>query len=882
MATPIEKVRIELAKKRVRIEEHFADFDRLHSGAITPDQFKRSIAIAVGLSTLTEADVDALSRAFVAKDGLLVNYKAFMSAVNAEEVPVSLLSPTRTGRQIAPDMEAALAKMTEFFVHRITTTGLDVRQCFRDFDRHNCGKITIAQFERSFPFKIEPRFLKAIEEKYTDGAGSIMYLGWCNDVVNAVNGANGVSSKSYAETMAQRAQQQQQQKQLQLGDRSGVDVDRLLGELRSQMAAKRLRVDDQLRDYDKMHTGLITVPQFCACLGRLPLNRTVLHDAELEALAQHYVVSDSSGVAKVQYGLFVADVDQQLHPSPSLPVLSDNTLSPEEERQVAAVLDKVRGAVRTRRVNIKPTFQDFDRAIKGIYQSRSCTRTRFERALAINKINLSPAEVALLERKYAMVRADGTFEDDINYHSFCAAVDLGGAVPEPLATTVTGAATSAAATLSSSSSAGGSKSLQEVLDKAMLQAVDRRVRLNEFMRDFDPLHSGAIPNGKLASALGIAGLQLTQADLDAIFAAFAHATLPNFVNLPKFLAAVDTGVVVDNMEAPNSPVRDNESALRSRLRVTDEGAAGDRATQLEQIVQRVSETVRSKGILLPPFFHDYDKHHSGRITRTQFTQVLSRHRLPLSQSDVELLCKVYADQVDPLQIRYRGFIGAVDESENVAKQHALRATARAVGAAPGAAAAALSSTSDRAAADVEATLHKIVGFVQRRQARIEEFFHDSDPLRRGVVPEGKFRSALDMTGLLLTDAEHAGLVAAFRSAREDRAVEYHAFLKALDEAHPTVVASSAQPPQLDAFAARLIDKIRHSLESRRLITRPLFQDSDKLRKGIVSEAQFFAALTTINLRFAPIEADALRGLLRGENGTMRYNKFCELVDAPDA
>ncbi|MDP2058759.1 MAG: hypothetical protein Q8J97_03400, partial [Flavobacteriaceae bacterium] len=426
-----------------------------------------------------------------------------------------------------------------------------------------------------------------------------------------------------------------------------------------------------------------TVAQFCACLGRLPLNRMVLHDAELQALALRYAATDSTGIAKVQYGLFISDVDQQLHPSPSLPVLSDNKLSPEEERQVAAVLDKVRNAVRTRRVNIKPTFQDFDRAVKGIYQSRSCTRTRFERALAINKINLSPVEVALLERKYGMVRADGTFEDDINYHSFCAAVDLGGDVPEPLAATTTTAHGGAAAgTLTSSTGAGGSKPLQEVLDKVMLQAVDRRVRLNEFMRDFDPLHSGAIPNGKLASALGIAGLQLTQADLDVIFAAFAHASLPNFVNLPKVLAAVDTGVVVDNMEAPNSPVRDNESALRSRLRVTDEGAAGDRAGQLEEIVQRVSETVRSKGILLPPFFHDYDKHHSGRITRMQFTQVLSRHRLPLSQSDVELLCKVYADQVDPLQVRYRGFIGAVDESENVAKQHALRATARAVGSAP--------------------------------------------------------------------------------------------------------------------------------------------------------------------------------------------------------
>ena len=81
--------------------------------------------------------------------------------------------------------------------------------------------------------------------------------------------------------------------------------------------------------------------------------------------------------------------------------------------------------------------------------------------------------------------------------------------------------------------------------------------------------------------------------------------------------------------------------------------------------------------MLEPYFHDFDKvkilffgfclissqilgfGNVGRVTRAQFSRILSMVRLRLSEEDLHILCKKYEDRFEG-RIMYLDFVKAVD------------------------------------------------------------------------------------------------------------------------------------------------------------------------------------------------------------------------------
>ena len=846
----IDKVRVEAAKRRLRIQDQFADFDKLRSGVITTDRFRRCLTL-MGCP-LTEGEVKEAAAQFPGRDAGTINYQAFMNVVSGEEPPLELLSSLRAKpRALNESTEAHLESIHDLFAPRIVSAGIDLRLCFKDFDKHNSGKITLPQFERCFPFRIDPEVLSALKAKYTDGNGSVMYIGWCTDVQRAVDRfVSGNEKKSETAKCAP------------LTAIASSSADEVVNTIRLQLVEHKLRVEDSLKDFDKTHTGFITLAQLASALGRLKFVRYTVTEKDLDKLYERYGSLGAGGVKRINYVAFLEDVGPYSPQTASLSGTSRSAIRPavsaNDEAQTAAALEKVRTVVKTCRVNLKPMFHDFDRTCNGIYQQRVCTASRFKRVLTINKVNLTAEEAELLVKKYSVGTAAG--DNDVNYYAFCSDVDTTEQYDSP--------SKHNSQTSPSKSADRRRVALRDVLDKIMTVETSRHIRFSEFLKDFDPLRSGIVQEDKFCSALNIAGLALNADELALLISEYASDRVPLHVNVAKFLADVDTGVsVADITQGP----LDRTVELRQRLQTKKTTLSQEKLAQLQTILERIATTIRTRNILLPPFFHDYDRHHSGRITRSQFTQSIARHGFPVSEGDVSVLCEVYADPAASDMVLYKLFVGDVDESENVALQHTLRGQSR----------KAVSPTRHDVTADsaaAERALEKIASSVQRRNMRLEEFFHDADPLRRGFVQEGRFRSALTLLGIELSEEELVSLSLRYKSQRNVHSVEYQTFISEANIA----VQQHASPvrSQRSVENSATLESLKREFRGRRLFGKPKFQDFDPLRKGRVTESQFFAVLTSLGLRIGgSADISALRNAFGQGQGMMDYELFCGVVEA---
>lgn len=882
LSQALEKVRVEVGKKRLRINDRFYDFDKLRSGLITTDQFRRCLA-SLNCS-LSESDISLITAAFKGKLPNTVSYGDFSAEVDREEAPAELLSSLRSPpRSVAGDAERLVEKFNAGVVGRVLATGVDVTTFFKDFDKHHFGLITSAQFERCFPFPVEPATMAALKAKYTEtNSGLVSYHQWCSQIAELVaqgggDGGSQCGSRSASQSPTRHARFN--------NPPADAPVSQLVATIRQQMISSKLRCEDAFFDYDKVRSGTVTSGQFCSAFGRLKFVKFFLTHEHLDTLAKAYGTVDNTGILRVNYVAFLADVmppgtgvaakssaNSSEHESTFSTTLPLVPLPADEEREALKVLDKVRKTVETCRIALKPVLHDFDRSIKGVYQTRTCTKSRFQRALSINKLTLTQSELELLCKRYAVAGADGQLSDDINYNAFIADVEPAGDFQL--------AGRSHTSLLPVGHGSVSATAVPEVLRKIALQVSNRNLRLSEFFADFDPLRGGTVQRDKFASAIAIAGVRLTQLEIDILLQEYASSRVAGHVEVGRFNSDVDR--IVQSVGA--STVLSGSYSSGSLRKTLGAGSPTSQLSNadvdvLRNSLERVSLHVKHHGLLLPPFFCDYDRHHTGRITKTQFLQTVSRHKLPLSEAEGQLLCRAYRDPSDQDFVLYRSFIGDVDDAENVSLQLSIRNSSRKPLQSPRSS----DSRPQPSNALTEATLAKVAAFVLRKNVRLEEFFQDADALRRRCIPSSRFRGALGIIGLVLDDNELRSLETAYHTDRILDGVDY---LEFSNEIHRRTSGDRRQADQQkcnttaagDAEYGAVINKLKQAFGARRLSVRPAIQDFDKLRKGTVTETQFLSCLTASGVRLDNKDILVLRRQLTAGEGLFSYHAFCDAVD----
>eukprot|EP01064_Diplonema_japonicum_P027528 TRINITY_DN3996_c0_g1_i1.p1 TRINITY_DN3996_c0_g1~~TRINITY_DN3996_c0_g1_i1.p1 ORF type:complete len:922 (+),score=250.59 TRINITY_DN3996_c0_g1_i1:75-2840(+) len=894
----MKKVRLYCLQQRVRIDLYLHDFDKTRSGVVTRAQFQRALHMSGLTNVISEREYDVLFSNFLSnRDVTCVNYAAFVEAVDEvftkkrlEKQPGAVATahiashvlhqPTTL---LSPEEENVLGRLQTRFVAETRALGIVLKTCFVDFDKHRSGKIPPTQFERAMPFKMDPSELRLIIRKYTAPNKHVDYQKWINDINMASEGPAPVAGPIAVPEPPRQAQ---------------FTADSLIAEIRKQIKQSRIRISESMTDYDKLRSGMITPHQFKASLGRFKLQRLPLTDAALDLLCEKYMVTDHQGYPKICYQQFVNEMDEvfstkgmEKDPSKTLTYKASDfknnprtkDLSSEQEERVQNIMNRIKNIVRSRRMLLKPAFQDFDRATKGLYQTRSTSKRRFERVLALNNINLTEEEYALLEEKYE-VPGDS---DNVNYVLFCQHLEEEDSQEGPA--NFTAIALPQKKYLRTGKT--GVESLEEVMSDIRAQVLTQRIRIKEFLRDYDKLKSGLILKEQFAAGLNMAKIELDEKELQCLVGAYGSEKRKGAVRWTAFCDDVDEVHTTKNLECSPSKVNHTQHLVTSKM-------FGERAPRVDgpvmKILEKLREAVRTRGILLPPFFKDFDVRNTGQITANRLGQALTRHGFGLSPQEVETIVQAYADP-RTRDVCYRKLINDIDETEKMPVLASTMSDAPTQGLPIG-----YGFTHPQPLCDIEELLEEIRSKVAKGSIRIKDFFVDADKLRKGSVPKSKFRTGLDVGGIRLDERKLCMLEERFVSASGE-GVDYVAFSAEVSpdtqdrdleknpnksrtmykpsSSHPlkSMLRRSADPSN-EALVEAILHKLRTLTTTRRILLKPVFLDFDKIRKGHVSPYQFAAALDRLQLKLLPEECQKIIENYETVNGDVNYTEFCAAID----
>jgi len=180
-----------------------------------------------------------------------------------------------------------------------------------------------------------------------------------------------------------------------------------------------------------------------------------------------------------------------------------------------------------------------------------------------------------------------------------------------------------------------SADLESILTKIKTKVFKERIRIHEWMRDYDKLRSGRMRKANFRRALDLCKFELTESEL-ACLEDHYQATEDDFVDYLRFSDDIESIFTTKNLEkAPLLAV--------SQFRPPEEWELNKLDDEMESLLMnsigRLAEQVRKNRIQLFPLFEDYDRVHNGTVSRSQFRRVLSELELAsLVATEQEWVC----------------------------------------------------------------------------------------------------------------------------------------------------------------------------------------------------------------------------------------------------
>lgn len=182
----VSKLQSKVVEKRLRLIEHFKDFDRLRKGLCTVGQVKTVFTIANLDKEIGRNDFDDLCAAYTQEDGMF-RYQAFCAHIDEafttpglEKDPQRSISmpdatttaPARRNRMtMTADSQQKVEVLEEKIRSRIRVRRMLLKPTFKDMDRINRGHVTKNQFARAMcmsGFDLDEKALDLLASVYCD------------------------------------------------------------------------------------------------------------------------------------------------------------------------------------------------------------------------------------------------------------------------------------------------------------------------------------------------------------------------------------------------------------------------------------------------------------------------------------------------------------------------------------------------------------------------------------------------------------------------------------------------------------------------------------------------------------------------------------------
>jgi len=289
---------------------------------------------------------------------------------------------------------------------------------------------------------------------------------------------------------------------------------------------------------------------------------------------------------------------------------------------VDSTMDRLRQRAEQRRVLAKPVFQDFDRHNNG-----HVTMAQFRQCMTMLELHCKEPEMIALEAKYC---------NDVGFNYLAFLADL--QPQEPPAFMYERRLEEIRKTNERKSlpELNPAKDLECVLLKVKTKVSRERMRVLEFMRDYDKLRSGRMLKTSFRRALDLCKFELRESEVSILEDRYQSVQDRDYVDYLKFCDEVES--IFTTKELEKQPLQEvvqfkpPEEWEMNKL-------SNDQEAQFVACMDRLSEKVRKHQMQLFPLFEDYDRVHNGTVSRSQFRRVLTELELGslVSQQDFELL-----------------------------------------------------------------------------------------------------------------------------------------------------------------------------------------------------------------------------------------------------
>jgi len=957
---PIEREISTIIKtRRIRICEFFKDFDRLRSGKITTFQFTRCLNQVFGSARsdgMTQTEEELLIKKYGDKNNE-VDYKRFTDTIQGVFDPHDMTSLPSSQiintTEYLGDRNQNVSDATLIVVDRTLKQlepfyeyhGIDIRQCFQDFAKHNNGRITASQFKRNFPGSetIASTDIDALAEYYTcsmtdfvptgtTASPLVNYLNFYLDIEDLRKKRKwwiGRSNTVESTTDRDNAGQVQQN----AGDNAGMDneLQSLFSRLHVAIFKNRIRTTEFFRDHDKLRSGIITRNQFIRGLtlaqDGVQLGASLLTGEEIKRIADYY--SDANGMVrykkfcyKMENTFNIPNLEKQptlnpVRPSPKQLQTKLTELNPEEESRIQQLIHDIREYVTKRRIMLYPYFKDFDR---GAGYTRTVTKGQFARILNFSSIKLAPTDLELIYRKYR-----DPVTGDVLYPAFSIAVESEfceymrckedfSRYGLSESTWVDPEEQRQKRRQQISSKPRERKMVHQTVQQSLASIVEylykNRVRGEVFFQDFDQLRSGLVTESIFLRCLDSMGItDISCQESKELANHYRDSDKTDCIGWQDFLEDVTT--LHDSPELfsntyglppePSVP----KAEIKGKTHFKNLSESEQRVAR--EVLQRFCDRVSQRRLLPKPVYQDFDRHNHGYVTIAQANQVLCTLQLGCSEEESHVLTKLFADNVgfnyeeflqvispsNPLETKYEG---QLKELQSLG----IKKTKMATGV-----------ESERYTAmlrgDVlERAMTRIKTLVFKERIRVYEWMKDYDKLRSGAILKNSFRRALDLCGAadVLIEPEMIAVMDHYKHPKDSDRVRYLNFCEELEtvftvphlDKNPLTEVKQFKPPvewernDLEPIEETIyqmaMQRLSEHIKKTRIQLHPLFEDYDRVHNGTVSRSQFHRVLSELEMGGLLSEQEfrvifKRFNMTKGGKNDVNYVAFCDWFNDTD-
>ena len=862
----LDRIRTHIYLNDCHLEEWFEDFDKLRSGRVSPEQFRRCFEFVK--FPLRDEEFSSLAKLFA--DGDDINWRKFCNTIvnvftnpELEKKPLESVTNSRaivdrvTNRitdSIPPDVEALFSKLA----YQVITNGVHVREAYMDFDQHNVGRVTKNQFLRNLPFKnLSTEEIDLLVKRYLDAiVGDINYKRLHLDI-NDYIGYKHVGDVLPDFDLPHHKQSIKSRPMFS-------DPNTVIDRFATYCYKNRVRIKDFFLSHDNLNSGRVTTEVFQNVLTLFGFQFSA---EELAYLAELYkVVMNFTDF--VSYRDFVNDVlsrEKQI----------SGTFEPPKITDIRArnIIEKIRTFIGQQRINILPPFQDFDKTRHGYV-----TESQFHRVLSLVSIPVSTEDVNILYAVY------GNNNSEVDYLSFIEDVDPQydqhrresrpdcndrESIEKRYGQTPSGDAfvtTEKADQLIYESKKGLLPKVQErkdielLLDDMQKWSYIHSVYFQDFMKDFDKHNSGEITHGQMRSAILMSGYRLTDDEFDMIARSYQSPKNADKLQWKRFTEDIMKFVAPKDLEVTPLVKPQNPRLIVSRS-LRDPVNDTNIPDSVRRILENINRYCRVHRISLMEEFVDKDKHNHKQISFNGFAQVMQLIGVHITMNEIQTLCSFYIDPATNF-VMYPKFVSDVESLGGLKHEEYTTLTVNPIPEYSKDVSGIIPHRPNLTADELtwNHLLPRIQAFIYKRRIGLKLFFENFDRLRHGVVTQQKWRTVVGETDLPIGEDEIQFIGKLFALEKKPDLFNYRYFVEQVNEifgplelhrsprANPNCRAALIPDPSLrvqpitddeQILINQVLNRMRNYIMTRRMEIRQQFEDYDRLpKRKYITKSQF--------------------------------------------